>query len=132
GLIVITPWFGESVFATTTAAQLGVAPFAVLWFGSIPSIALVTNVFALPVASFVMTVGPLVLAITALVPDGAASLLALPIVASARWVWWVADIGARFAPAGWFNVAGWAVIVFWAVRTVADEVRYVGHPRARL
>ncbi|MEY2765818.1 MAG: hypothetical protein RL552_723, partial [Actinomycetota bacterium] len=107
GLIVITPWFGKSIFAATTAAQLGVAPF-------------------------VMTVGPLVLAIAALVPDGAASLLALPIVASARWVWWVADIGARFAPAGWFNVAGWAVIVFWAVRTVADEVRYVGHPRARL
>lgn len=132
GLIVITPWFGKSVFAATTAAQLGVAPFALLWFGSLPSIALVTNVFALPVASFVMTVGPLVLALAALVPDGAAGIVAFPIVAATRWVWWVADIGSRFAPAGWFNVAGWAAIVFWAVRSIADEVRYVGHPRARL
>lgn len=132
GLIVITPWFGKSIFAATTAAQLGVAPFVMLWFGSMPSVALLTNLLAVPVASFVMISGPPLLATAAFLPDSLAAIATFAVVAAVRAVWWVAEAGAWLAPSGWLNVAGWAVIVFWAVRTVADEVRYVGHPRARL
>ena len=132
GLIVITPWFGKSIFAATTAAQLGVAPFVMLWFGSMPSVALLTNLLAVPVASFVMIAGPPLLASAAFMPDGLAALFTFAIVVAVRLVWWVAEIGAWLAPPGWLNVVGWAAILTWAVRSIADEVRYVGHPRARL
>lgn len=132
GLIVITPWFGKSIFAATTAAQLGVAPFVMLWFGSMPSVALLTNLLAVPVASFVMIAGPPLLASAAFLPDALAALVTFAIVVAVRLVWWVAEIGAWLAPPGWLNVVGWAAILTWAVRSIADEVRYVGHPRARL
>ena len=65
GLIVVTPWLGETIFAATAAAQLAVSPFVVWWFGSVPSLALITNVVAVPAASLVMVIGPPLLIVSA-------------------------------------------------------------------
>lgn len=132
GLIVITPRLGGSVFAATVSAQLAVAPFVVWWFGSLPSIALVANVLAAPVASSVMVVGPLVLGVAAFIPDAPARLLLLPVVAALRWVWWVAEWGTRLALSGWVNVLSWLVVVTFVVRRIVTKVRKATHPRARL
>ncbi|MEY4401759.1 MAG: putative competence protein ComEC [Actinomycetota bacterium] len=132
GLIVVTPWLGKTIFAATAAAQLAVSPFVVWWFGSVPSLALITNVVAVPVASFVMVVGPPLLVLAAFVPDSFAELLNIPIVVSLRWVWWVAEWGLRLSPPTWLNVVAWVGIIVYVVKRVADEVRYVGHPSARL
>lgn len=120
GLIAITPRLGASIFAATAAAQFAVAPFVIWWFGSMPSLALATNVLAVPVASCVMVAGPPVLAVAAFVPDTVAEVLALPIVAAVRWVWWVAEWGTRLAPSGWVNLVVWlAVIAFVVWRLVS-------------
>ena len=132
GLIVVTPWLGKTIFAATAAAQLAVSPFVVWWFGSVPSLALITNVVAVPVASFVMVVGPPLLVLAAFVPDALAELLNIPLVVLLRWVWWVAEWGLRLSPPAWLNVLAWVGIVVYVVKRVADEVRYVGHPSARL
>lgn len=107
GLIVITPLLGKSIFSASAAAQLGVAPFVLWWFGSLPVIALLTNVLAVPVASGVMIAGPPVLAIAAITPDAVASLLTMPVVAAVRFVWWVAEWGTRLSPHGMVNAVLW-------------------------
>lgn len=132
GLIVITPLLGKSVFAASAAAQLAVAPFVVWWFGSMPSLALLTNVLAVPAASLVMVIGPPILAVAAFLPDTVAVVLTTPVVAAVRWVWWVAEWGLRLSLPAWVNLAAWAVILLLVVRRIVHEVRYVGHPRARL
>ncbi|MFZ9954120.1 MAG: ComEC/Rec2 family competence protein [Ilumatobacteraceae bacterium] len=121
GLIVITPLLGESIFSASAAAQLGVAPFVLWWFGSLPVIALLTNVLAVPVASGVMIAGPPILAIAAIVPDAVASVLTMPVVAALRFVWWVAEWGTRLSPHGVVNAALWctagALFVLFARRS---------------
>jgi hypothetical protein len=77
------------------------------WFGSLPVIALLTNVLAVPVASGVMIAGPPVLAIAAITPDAVASLLTMPVVAAVRFVWWVAEWGTRLSPHGMVNAVLW-------------------------
>ena len=132
GLIVVTPWLGETIFAATAAAQLAVAPFVVWWFGSMSSLALITNVVAVPVASFVMVTGPPLLVLAAFVPDGLAEIISIPLVIALRWVWWVAEWGLRLSPPSWLNVLAWMGILGYVAKRIADEVRYVGHPSARL
>ena len=119
GLIAITPHLGSSIFSATTAAQLGVAPFVLLWFGSMPIVALVTNVFAVPVASLVMMIAPPLLTVAAFVPDVVAQVLGAPVVAATRWVWWVAELGARVQVPGVLNAVAWGVVVsgiLWRAR----------------
>jgi len=111
GLVVITPHLGSSVFAATTAAQLGVSPFVLMWFGTMPVVALGTNVLAVPVASGVMMVAPVLLAVAAFVPDAVAGLLAMPVVAAVRWVWWVAEWGTRLSVRGPANALAWGVVI---------------------
>jgi competence protein ComEC len=111
GLVVITPHLGSSVFAATTAAQLGVSPFVLMWFGAMPVVALGTNVLAVPVASGVMMAAPVLLAVAAFVPDAVAGLLAMPVVAAVRWVWWVAEWGTRLSVRGPMNALAWGVVV---------------------
>ncbi|MFZ9843568.1 MAG: ComEC/Rec2 family competence protein [Ilumatobacteraceae bacterium] len=132
GLIVVTPWLGETIFAATAAAQLAVSPFVVWWFGSVPSLALIANVVAVPAASLVMVIGPPLLVIAAFLPDSLAELVSIPIIIALRWVWWVAEWGLRLSPPSWLNVLAWVGIVVYVVKRTADEVRYVGHPSARL
>jgi ComEC/Rec2-related protein len=111
GLIAITPHLGSSIFSATTAAQLGVMPFVLLWFGSMPIIALVTNVLAVPVASLVMMTGPPLLAVAAFVPDSIAAVVNAPVVAATRWVWWVAELGARVQVPAMANWVAWGAVV---------------------
>jgi ComEC/Rec2-related protein len=111
GLVVITPHLGSSVFAATTAAQLGVLPFVLMWFGAMPVVALGTNVLAVPVASGVMMAAPVLLAVAAFVPDAVAGLLAMPVVAAVRWVWWVAEWGTRLSVRGPVNALAWGLVV---------------------
>jgi ComEC/Rec2-related protein len=111
GLIAITPHLGSSIFSATTAAQLGVMPFVLLWFGSMPIIALVTNVLAVPVASLVMMTGPPLLAVAAFVPDSIAAVVNAPVVAATRWVWWVAELGARVQVPAMANGVAWGAVV---------------------
>lgn len=132
GLVIITPLLGQSVFAATTAAQLGVAPFSMWWFGSMPIVALATNVLAVPVASAVMMVGPAVLGFAAFMPDVIAGGCALLIVAAVRWVWWVAELAARLAVPGWLNAVGWLAVLLVVVRRIGAAARARLHPHARL
>jgi len=132
GLVVITPLLGRSVFAATTAAQLGVAPFSMWWFGSMPIIALVTNVLAVPVASAVMMVGPVLLGVAAFVPDVAAGWCVAVVVAAVRWVWWVAELSYWLAVPGWLNAIGWLGVLAVVVRRIVAVVRGRIHPHARL
>ena len=111
GLVVITPHLGSSVFAATTAAQLGVSPFVLMWFGTMPVVALATNVLAVPVASGVMMAAPVLLAVAAFVPDAVAGFLAMPVVAAVRWVWWVAEWGTRLSVRGPVNALAWGVVI---------------------
>ena len=111
GLIAITPHLGSSIVSATTAAQLGVMPFVLLWFGSMPIIALVTNVLAVPVASLVMMTGPPLLAVAAFVPDSIAAVVSAPVVAATRWVWWVAELGARVQVPAMANWVAWGAVV---------------------
>ena len=124
-LIVIAPRLGQSVVAATLAAQLGVAPFALWWFGAMPIVALASNVLAVPVASAVMILAPPLLAIAAFAPDVVAEWCAIPVAAGARWVWWVAELGARAALPGWVNLGGWII-------ALAAMTRRLVHPPARL
>jgi competence protein ComEC len=132
GLVVITPLLGRSVFSATTAAQLGVAPFSMWWFGSMPIVALLTNVLAVPVASAVMMVGPLLLGAAAFAPDTVAVWCAVLVVAAVRWVWWVAELSARLAVPSWANAIGWMAVLAIVIRRVAAVARDSIHPRARL
>jgi len=125
GLVVIAPRLGQSVVAAATAAQLGVAPFTLWWFGATPIIALATNVLAVPVASTVMILAPPLLGIAAFAPDVVAEWCAIPVAAGARWVWWVAELGARVALPDWANIGGWIIVI-------AAITRRVVHPPARL
>lgn len=125
GLVVIAPRLGQSVVAATTAAQLGVAPFTLWWFGAMPIVALATNVLAVPVASTVMILAPPLLGIAAFAPDVVAEWCAIPVAAGARWVWWVAELGARVALPDWANIGGWIIVI-------AAITRRVVHPPARL
>jgi hypothetical protein len=76
-----------------------------------PVVALGTNVLAVPIASGVMMVAPVLLAIAAFVPDAVAGLLAIPVVAAVRWVWWVAEWGTRLSVRGPVNALAWGLVV---------------------
>lgn len=125
GLIFITPWLKKLLrgpqwftepLSTTLGAQLGVMPVSLLIFSSAPSVSLVTNLLAVPVAGFVMLVGMPVaficgLLITMFGPavSPLCELAMLPIQFGTRWVWWVAAVGERISPQGIANVWLWAV-----------------------
>ena len=118
GLVLITPHLGSSIFAATFAAQLGVSPFVLLWFGTMPVVALVTNLLAVPVASGVMMVAPILLGIAAFTPDAIAVLLTTPVVAAVRYVWWVAEWGTRLSPRGPINFVVWCGVGVLFARAV--------------
>lgn len=119
GLIVITPHVGTSNIAASIAAQLGVAPFVLWWFGSMPIVALPANVLAVPVASLVMMCAPPLLVAAAFLPDAVASLVVAPVVAAIRWVWWVAELGRRAHLPTFVNLGAWGVVlatIGWRLR----------------
>jgi competence protein ComEC len=87
-------WVVEPL-AVTLAAQVGVAPVAIVVFGGVPVAALPANILAAPAAGPVMVLGlPLALAAAA-VPDPVAAVLVLPLRALVRWIALVALVCAR-------------------------------------
>lgn len=83
--------------ATTTAAQIGTALPMYLVFGRLSPIGLITNLFAVPVAGFVMLVGLPLCLFAGVVGTGLGDAVMLPMRFGVRWVWWVAVIGQRCA-----------------------------------
>ncbi|NDG77216.1 MAG: ComEC/Rec2 family competence protein [Acidimicrobiia bacterium] len=126
----VTKWMAEVVTATL-AAQLAVAPFSLWWFGALPSVSLVANPLAVPVASLVMTTAVPLLAIAAVVPDPVAVVVVAPVVACVRWVWWVAELGARVGPRGAANVAMWLLVLLGLARAVWVARPFTLMPRWR-
>jgi competence protein ComEC len=83
-----------SSVAVTAAAQAGVAPVSITVFGGMPLAAVPANVLAGPVAGLVMLVGLPAGAIAAVLPDGLARIVQLPVLLGVRWVALVARLGA--------------------------------------
>lgn len=104
------PWLRLPV-AVTMAAQVGVAPVALTVFGSLPVVAIPANLLAVPVAGAVMLVGLPVAMVAAGLPDAVAGTLTWPVLAAVRWVWTVAELGARARLPAVVDGAGWAVLV---------------------
>ena len=129
GLVVITPLLGSGIVAATASAQIAVAPFVILWFRSMPVVALATNVLAVPVGSAVMMVGPPLLLAAAFLPDTLAAWCVAPVAVAVRFLWWVAEWGLRLSLPAWVNLTAWALV---AVVIVGAVVRGAHHPRARL
>jgi competence protein ComEC len=129
GLVVITPLLGSGIVAATASAQIAVAPFVVLWFRSMPVVALATNVLAVPVGSAVMMVAPPLLLAAAFLPDTLAAWCVAPVAAAVRLLWWVAEWGLRLSLPARVNLVAWALV---AVVIAVAIVRGAHHPRARL
>ena len=122
GLIAITPlllsqfgkmglpqWFALPL-SVTLGAQLGVMPISLAVFHSAPIIGIVANLFAVPVAGFVMLAGLPLGLLSAVLPYQLLSIVMLPILIAVRWVWWVAVIAQGVSPHGMANLFGWIAI----------------------
>lgn len=129
GLVLVTPrlaplvggpsWWRAAV-ATSLGAQIAVAPVTLAVFGTAPVVALPANLLAVPVAGAVMLVGmPAAAVLGAL--DGVAewvgvgigplgALVAVPLGAAVRWVWWVAEVASRANLPPVADAAGWGCI----------------------
>lgn len=122
GLIAITPrllsLFGHMglprwcalPMSVTLGAQLGVMPISLAVFHSAPIVGIVANLFAVPVAGFVMLAGLPLGLLSAVLPDQILAVVMWPIVLAVRWVWWVAVVAARFSPHGIANFVGWLTL----------------------
>lgn len=100
---------GGQTLGATVAAQIGVAPVTVLFFGTIPVVSLLANPLAIPVAGAVMTVGLPLSVLGHLVPQTAgavAFVLQIPV----GWVDGVARFAAVVAPEGPVHVASWIAV----------------------
>jgi competence protein ComEC len=96
-------WF-RNVLAVTIAAQAGVAPLVIPTFGPMPLASLPANVFAGPIAGFVMMWGSSVGLIAGLIGGWPAFILQLPVRLGLWWIMTVAkqcsrlplpDVGAQ-------------------------------------
>ncbi len=90
-------WLREPL-AVTLAAQVGVAPVMLPVFGSLPAVAPLANILAVPVAGFLGVFGLAAGVLGGLVGDAlpeARDALNLPAVAAVRWIAGIADLGAR-------------------------------------
>lgn len=122
GLIAITPLllsqFGQMgvphwcalPLSVTLGAQLGVMPISLAVFHSAPIVGIVANLFAVPVAGFVMLAGLPLGLLSAVLPSQMLSFVMWPILVAVRWVWWVAVAAQRVSPRGIANVVGWATV----------------------
>lgn len=128
GLLVVAPalirvldawqWAGRgagrravgTALATTAGAQIGVLAISTVVFGLPSSVALVTNLSAVPAAGFVMMSGPALAALGAVAPQ-AAGWLAAPIQALVWWVAGVARIGQMLAPPRVVDLVVWTLMI---------------------
>lgn len=85
----------RQIMAITISAQLGVLPFALLYFGSLPSVSVLTNTSAEPIAGIVMMWGSSVGVLAGALPSFPRFILQLPMVVCLWWLRFVAEIGAH-------------------------------------
>lgn len=121
GVCVVGPWlearlggpaWAAAPLAVTLGAQLGVVVPSWLVFGRMPSLGVVANLLAVPVAGAVMLVGiPAALAASVL-PGWASSVVMLPATLGTRWVRTVAALSDRLEP------HGAAAAIVWLVQVV--------------
>jgi len=92
------PAWSREPLAVTIAAETGVAPVLIPIFGSLPVVAPLANLFAVPVAEFLGVFGLPAGVIGGLIGDalpGTRAALNLPAVAAVRWIAGVADLAAH-------------------------------------
>lgn len=104
GLIVLTdplvrwlrgpPWLTEPL-SVTIAAQLATAPLLFTMTGSLPSVATIANLAAVPVSGFVMMAGLTVGLFAGSIRADAGAVLMWPVGLMVRWVGWVAETASR-------------------------------------
>ncbi|MFN8050565.1 MAG: ComEC/Rec2 family competence protein [Acidimicrobiales bacterium] len=107
--------------AVSLAAQVGTAPLIVSISGSVPLAAPLTNLFAVPVAGWLMVWGVVTGPLAGVVGEPWASLLGWPSRWMVRWVAWVARMGA--APS-WPRIGWWGVLATTALVAAALLGRY--------
>jgi competence protein ComEC len=134
GVCVVGPWLEPRLggpawlaapLAVTLGAQAGVIVPSWLVFGRMPSLGIVANLLAVPVAGFVMLYGIPAAIAASILPGWAASVVMLPASLGTRWVRTVAALGAEVEPQGAVAVAAWAtqVIVVIALLMVGRARR---------
>ena len=105
GLVILTPLLGAHVLVeggaigdvarATLAAQLAVSPLLIVYFDSVPVVAVLTNVLATPAAGAMMMWGLTAGTISGLAGGAVAEVLHLPTRALLWWIDGVAALGAR-------------------------------------
>ena len=109
--IIRRPKWLAQLIGATVAAQLGVMPVVILIFGLPSATGIIANVLAVPIAGLVMLFGLPMALCAGLIADlgleKPAIILMWPIQVGVRWVWWVAEIFARFKFDGMANLALW-------------------------
>ena len=121
-------WIREPL-AVTIAAETGVAPVLLPVFGSLPAVAPLANLLAVPVADFLGVFGLPAGVIGGLLGDavpGFRATLNLPAVSAVRWIAGVADLASRVPYA--LDARGLAaacliVVALWAVRGASGKPR---------
>ncbi|MEX0848149.1 MAG: ComEC/Rec2 family competence protein [Ilumatobacteraceae bacterium] len=133
GVCVVGPWLeprlGGPVWlaaplAVTLGAQAGVMVPSWLVFGRMPSLGIISNLLAVPVAGVVMLYGIPAALVASVTPGWFASMVMLPASLGTRWVRTVAALGARLEPQGTVAVFAWVVqVVAIAALLVAGRAR---------
>lgn len=119
GVCVVAPPLAERLpgplwlrlpLSVTLGAQLGVVLPSWLVFHRLPLVSLPANLFAVPVAGFVMLYGIPAGLLSAVVPP-LAPLMMAPCVAGTRWVATVAYLAAGVEPSPGWAALGWLTVV---------------------
>ncbi len=111
---VLEPLFGgpawlAAAVSVTLGAQLGVIVPSLLVFGRLPTLGLLANLLAVPVAGAVMLVGLPTAIVAAAAPPWLAEVVMAPAELGTRWVAAVAHLIAALEPEGLRAVVVWAV-----------------------
>jgi competence protein ComEC len=136
GVSVVGPWLaarwrGPAWLAvpvsSTVGAQLGVAVPSLLVFDRMPSLGIVTNLLAVPVAGFVMLVGIPAALVASLLPAWCGMPVMAPAVLGTRWVATVAAVSESVTPVGAWALTAWltqlTVGMWWWWRVPSIPVR---------
>jgi competence protein ComEC len=108
-------WLAEPVSATV-GAQVGVALPSLLVFGRMPTLGIVTNLLAVPVAGFVMLAGIPSALIASMLPSWLTAPVMAPAALGTRWVATVAAVAEQVTPTGLWAGGMWAlqaVVAWW-------------------
>ena len=118
GVSVVGPWLAERwrgpswlalPVSSTVGAQLGVVVPSLLVFGRMPALGIITNLFAVPVAGFVMLAGIPCALVASLLPAWLVTPVMAPAALGTRWVATVAAVAERVTPVGGWAAAAWVV-----------------------